>query len=116
MTNPKYVTIDTSDIPAADKKWWLRQAERLADFGNFGNFADSATIVRAFANALPDPWPTAPGSTARTDRWRGMVGEVRIAVVDQNGDWSIAGYGRTWSVGDLIEQGFVPLHDAGADQ
>lgn len=116
MTNPKYVTIDTSDIPAADKKWWLRQAERLADFGNFGNFADSATIVRAFANALPDDWPTAPGSTARTARWHGMEGSVRIAVLDECGSWVVAGYGGTWTVEDLIAEGFTPLHDAGDDQ
>lgn len=112
MTYPKHVTIDTSDIPAADKAEWRCRAERLANYG----FHESASVIRAFANALPDGWPTAPGSTARTEYWARVEGLVRYAVVDETGNWRIAGYVGTWPVDDLIERGFAPLHDAGAEK
>ena len=112
MTYPKHVTIDTSGIWSHGKARELEYADTL-DAAGFGS---AAAIVRAFANALPHPWPTAPGSTARADA-RGWSGTgAHIACLNADGRWYVLGYPDSWTIEGLIAAGFAPLHDAGADQ
>lgn len=99
------ITISTEGLPS--------RASLEAEVSRASNPREYRDLYQRVEAALPEPWPTAPGSTASRSLY---TGEVEWAHLIDDGVCWVTDSGDGFDERQMRERDFTPRHDAGADQ